>query len=101
MAEKKLITKEELAEQLATMGRMQKGEATKAIEIIFACIAQGLVDPEYGAVKIAGFGQFNLVDRPARTGVNPSNRNEKINIPESKAVKFKPSKTLKDIVNSK
>ncbi len=100
MAEKKLITKEELAEQLATMGRMQKGEATKAIEIIFACIAQGLVDPEYGAVKIAGFGQFNLVDRPARSGVNPTTK-EKINIPESKAVKFKPSKTLKDIVNSK
>lgn len=101
MAEKKLITKDDLAEQLATMGRMTKGDATSAIEIVFACIAQGLVDPEYGTVKIAGFGQFSLVDRPARTGVNPSNTDEKIEIPASKAVKFKPSKTLKDIVNSK
>ena len=101
MAETKLITKEDLAEQLATTGRMQKGEATKAIEIVFAAIAQGLVDPEYGAVKIAGFGQFVLVERPARTGVNPSNTNEKIEIPASKAVKFKPSKTLKDLVNGK
>lgn len=101
MAEQKLITKEDLAEQLATSGRMQKGEAAKAIEIVFAAIAQGLVDPEFGAVKIAGFGQFVLVDRPSRTGVNPSNSAEKIEIPASKAVKFKPSKTLKDLVNGK
>lgn len=101
MEEKKLITKEDLAEQLATAGRMQKGEATKAIEIVFAAIAQGLTDPEFGTVKIAGFGQFTLVDRPARTGVNPSNVGEKIEIPASKAVKFKPSKTLKDLVNTK
>lgn len=101
MAEKKLITKEDLAAQLAKEGRMQKGEALKAVEMIFASIAAGLNDPEYGAVKIAGFGQFVLVERPARVGVNPSNKAEKIEIPASKAVKFKPSKTLKDLVNIK
>lgn len=101
MAEKKLMTKEDLAEQLAISGRMQKGEAYKAIEIVFASIAQALVDPEYGCVKVAGFGQFILVDRPARTGVNPSDPNQKIDIPASKAVKFKPSKTLKDLINIK
>ncbi len=99
MEEKKLITKDDLAEQLATMGRMKKGDALNAIEIVFACIAQGLIDPEYGNVKIAGFGQFSLVERPARSGVNPSNVSEKIDIPASKSVKFKPSKTLKDLVN--
>lgn len=101
MPDKKLITKEDLAEQLATTGRMQKGEAVKAIEIVFAAIAQGLIDPDYGTVKIAGFGQFVLVDRPARTGVNPSDPNKKIEIAASKAVKFKPSKTLKDLINIK
>ncbi|MBQ8141974.1 MAG: HU family DNA-binding protein [Bacilli bacterium] len=99
MAEKKIITKEDLAEQLVKEGRMLKGEALKAVELVFASIAQGLVDPEFGTVKIAGFGQFVLVDREARTGVNPSNPDEKIDIPASKAVKFKPSKTLKDLVN--
>jgi DNA-binding protein HU-beta len=101
MADKKPITKEDLAEQLAKDGRMQKGEALKAVELIFASIAKGLVDPDYGTVKVAGFGSFALVDRPARVGVNPSNTAEKINIPASKAVKFKPSKTLKDLVNAK
>lgn len=102
MAEKKnVMTKEDLAEQLAQDGRMQKGEALKAVEIVFSAIAKGLVDPDFGTVKIAGFGQFVLVDRPARQGVNPSNTSEKIEIPASKAVKFKPSKTLKDLVNAK
>ncbi|MFA6861024.1 MAG: HU family DNA-binding protein [Bacilli bacterium] len=101
MADKKPITKEDLAEQLAKDGRMQKGEALKAVELIFAAIAKGLVDPDYGTVKVAGFGSFTLVERPARTGVNPSNTAEKIKIPASKAVKFKPSKTIKDLVNNK
>lgn len=100
MAEKKaVLTKEDLAEQLAKDGRLPKGEALKDVERVFAAIAQGLVDSDYGTVKIAGFGVFTLVDRPARSGVNPSNPNEKIDIPASKAVKFKPSKTLKDLVN--
>ena len=100
MDEKKnVMTKEDIAEQLSKDGRMQKGEALKAVEIIFNTIAKGLIDEDFGAVKIAGFGQFVLVDRPARQGVNPSDRTQKIEIPASKAVKFKPSKTLKDLVN--
>lgn len=100
MAEK-TITKEDLAEQLAKEGRLQKGEALRDVEIIFTEIAKGLVDPDYGTVKIAGFGSFTLAERPSRVGVNPSNPTEKIEIPSSKAVKFKPSKTLKDFVNAK
>ena len=96
---KNVMTKEDIAEQLSRDGRMQKGEALKAVEIVFNTIARGLIDEEFGAVKIAGFGQFQLVERPAREGFNPSKRDEKIEIPASKAVKFKPSKTLKDLVN--
>lgn len=96
-----MITKDELAEVLAAQGRMLKGDALKAIEIVFASIAQGLLEEESHSVKVAGFGQFSLVERPARTGVNPSDPSKKIEIPASKTVKFKPSKTLKDLVNSK
>lgn len=99
MADKKMLTKEDLAAQLAKEGRMQKGEALRAVEMIFASIAAGLNDPEFGTVKIAGFGQFVLVDRPERDGIDPSDKSKKIHIPASKAVKFKPSKTLKDLVN--
>ena len=101
MNDQKTITKEDLATQLAQEGRMQKGEALRAVEMIFALIANGLVNPEFGTVKIAGFGTFTLTDRQAREGVNPSDPSQKIHIPASKAVKFKPSKTLKDIINNK
>ena len=101
MAERKHITKEDLATRLAKEGRMQKGEALQAVEFIFTAIAEGLIDPDYGSVKVAGFGTFTLVTRAERMGVNPSKQGEKIHIPACKAVKFKPSKTLKDLVNNK
>ena len=36
--------------------------------------------------------------RAARTGVNPQNPEEKIEIPETRVVKFKPSTTLKAVI---
>ena len=80
---------------------MQKGEALRAVELIFAAIARGLIDPDFGSVKVAGFGTFTLVERTGRVGVNPSDPSQKIQIPPSKAVKFKPSKTLKDLLNDR
>lgn len=44
-----------------------------------------------------GFGKFEVTERSARTGINPATK-EKIEIPASKSVKFKPSKALKDQV---
>lgn len=102
MADKKnTMTKEDLAEQLAKEGRMQKNDAGKSVDIVFKTIAEGLIDDSFGVVKIAGFGTFELVKRPAREGVNPADPSKKITIPASNAVKFKPSKTLKDVVNGK
>lgn len=101
MAANKTITKEDLAEQLAKEGRLQKGEALRDVEIVFAEIAKGLVDADYGTVKIAGFGSFSISERPSRVGVNPSKPTEKIDIPPTKVVRFKPSKTLKDFINAK
>ena len=60
MAEKKVMTKEDLKEQLATENRMQKQDAAKAIDIVFKTIAQGLLDADYGEVKIAGFGYIPI-----------------------------------------
>ncbi len=100
---KRTITKEDLAVALIDPKggkvRLLKGQAIDAITALFAEITKALNDPEAGSVKIAGFGTFTLVEREERTGVNPSNPNEKIKIPASKTVKFKASKTLKDKVN--
>lgn len=99
MAEKKnYLTKEDLANELAANGRLTKGDATKAVDIVFSSIAKGLLEKGVDGVRISGFGSFEVVQRKERNGVNPSDSNKKIVIPATKAVKFKPSKTLKDLV---
>ncbi len=46
-----------------------------------------------------GFGSFSTTPRKARTGRNPRT-GAAVKIPASKAVKFSPSSTLKDFMNS-
>ena len=68
------------------------GQAQKAvIEGISSTLERG------GSISIVGFGSFKVVKRAAREGRNPST-GEKMQIPASKAVKFTPSKSLKERV---
>ena len=48
-------------------------------------------------VDISGFGKFEVKERKARMGVNPSN-GEAIEIAASKSVGFKAAKALKESV---
>ena len=63
-----------------------------------------VLDPIIGAlgrgdeVKINGFGGFEIVDRPARTGRNPKT-GAAIQITASRSIKFKPAKPLRDALN--
>ena len=49
-------------------------------------------------VSLPGVGQFEVSERAARQGRNPQT-GETIDIPASKAVKFKAGKALKDALN--
>lgn len=49
-------------------------------------------------IALTGFGAFSVTKRAARTGKN-FQTGKAIEIPESKGVKFKPGKTLKDSIN--
>ena len=46
-------------------------------------------------VTLPDLGNFEVKTRAARVGVNPAT-GEKINIPESKVLNFKPAKKVKD-----
>lgn len=48
-------------------------------------------------VSISRFGKFSIQKRKARTGVNPQTQ-EKIKIPATHVVKFKPTLSLKEKV---
>ena len=70
-------------------------------EIVNALFSEMKADLELGNhLRIADFGTFKVIDKPATTGVNPRTQ-EKIVIPARRAVKFVPAKSLKEELNEK
>lgn len=65
--------------------------AKAALDACLESIAQALANDD--KVQLIGFGTFAMVEKPERTGVNPSTK-EKIVIPARKVVKFKPADGL-------
>lgn len=92
------ITKKDL---ITKVSEKQDGFFTlKTIESILneslAVISEYLEEGE--TVDLSGFGKFEIVERNERNGINPATK-ERIVIPASKSVKFKPAKQLKERVN--
>ena len=52
------------------------------------------------SVQLVGFGTFEVIEKAARDGRNPAT-GQPMKIAASKAPKFKPGKSLKDLVNGK
>ncbi|MBF0436972.1 MAG: HU family DNA-binding protein [Magnetococcales bacterium] len=74
---------------------MKQDDAEKVIKAMTASIEDALKAGD--SVVLVGFGTFAVAERSARKGRNPATGQE-IQIPASKAVKFKPGKTLKEAV---
>lgn len=83
---------EVMAERLGT-GR---AEAEKMINTLVEVITDTIKKGD--EVTITGFGAFSVRERKGRTGVNPRNITEKIEIPPVKVPKFKAGKSLKEAV---
>lgn len=92
------ITKKTLADDLAEKYGWTKKDANEAVNYVFDQIAETVAAG--GEANINGFGKFTRADKKARTGLNPAT-GEKIEIPATKAPKFKASKTFKDAVAGK
>ena len=72
-------------------------EATKAcaetaLNVVLDAIKAGVKKNK--KITLVGFGTFSVVDRKARTGINPQTK-EKIKIMATKAIKFKASSAFK------
>ena len=90
------MNKNGLAQQVASQGGVDSGDAKKAVEAVFEVISNELQSGN--EVSIAGFGKFSVSDRAARQGVNPAT-GEKIQIAASKAAKFSAASGLKTKLN--
>jgi integration host factor subunit alpha len=98
-AEKSLptLTKAELAELLFEQVGLNKREAKDMVETFFEEIRNALECGE--AVKLSGFGNFQLRDKPQRPGRNPKT-GEEIPITARRVVTFHASQKLKGMVES-
>lgn len=98
-AEKDLptLTKAELAELLFEQVGLNKREAKDMVETFFDEIRNALERGE--AVKLSGFGNFQLRDKPQRPGRNPKT-GEEIPITARRVVTFHASQKLKGMVES-
>jgi DNA-binding protein HU-beta len=90
------MTKSDLIAIAAQAAGLTKKDAAIAIEAMLEAITAELAKGE--SVTITGFGTFRVSKRAARTGVNPRNTSEKIQIPAMNLPAFKAGKTLKDAV---
>ena len=90
------MNKTELVAAVAAKAEISKKDAEAAVAAVVSAITDALADGE--KVSLVGFGNFEVKERAARTGLNPQTK-EKIEIPASKAPAFKAGKALKDAVN--
>jgi DNA-binding protein HU-beta len=88
------MNKAEFAQVLSEKLNVSKREAedmlNSFVEVVTTTLQKG------DEVVLTGFGAFSVKARAARTGVNPQNPTEKIQIPAVKVPKFKAGKALKD-----
>ncbi|WP_306118560.1 MULTISPECIES: HU family DNA-binding protein [unclassified Roseitalea] len=91
------MNKNELAAAVAEKSGLGKGEATSAVEAVFATITETL--KAGGDVRVLGFGNFVVQHRAATTGRNPMT-GQAVDIPAKRVPKFTAGKALKDAVNS-
>jgi integration host factor subunit alpha len=91
------LTKAELAELLFEQVGLNKREAKDMVETFFLEIRDALERGEQ--VKLSGFGNFQLRDKPQRPGRNPKT-GEEIPITARRVVTFHASQKLKSVVEA-
>jgi DNA-binding protein HU-beta len=92
----KTVTKADLANEVATKVGLTKTQAGEAIEAVIEGIENALAAGD--KVQLTGFGSFEVRQRKARVGRNPTDPTKTIAIPAQKAPAFKAGKRLKDAV---
>lgn len=86
------LTKAELAEALHDHVGLNKREAKEIVDLFFDTLGETLASGE--TVRLSGFGNFELRDKPQRPGRNPKT-GEEIPISARRVVTFRPGQKLR------
>ena len=89
------MNRTELITKISEKSGLTKKDSEAALTAFTNVVADALAKGD--KVQIVGFGTFEVTERTARTGRNPST-NEPMLIKASKSPKFKAGKALKDAI---
>ncbi len=91
------MTKADLVNEVSRAITSSRKDAETIVETIFDGIVQALQTDD--KVEIRGFGSFRTRRRRGRVGRNPKT-GEKVEVPPKRIPFFKPSKELKELINT-
>ena len=91
------LTKADLVEEVVKNTELPRKESEEIVETIFEGIIGALQNGD--KIEIRGFGSFRTRQRRGRIGRNPKT-GAKVEVPPKRIPFFKPSKELKDFVNT-
>ena len=91
------MTKADLIEEVSRVVEMTRKESEVIVEAIFDSIVRSLRSGD--KIEIRGFGSFRTRQRQPRVGRNPKT-GTRVEVPSKRIPYFKPSKELKDLVNT-
>ncbi len=90
------ITRARIVERLCDRVGLGRADAAACLETVLTLVHRTLVAGE--DVRLVGFGHFSVRQRAGRTGVHPAT-GKPVRIPSRQVVVFKPSRTLKDLID--
>jgi len=91
------MIKADLVNKIAQEMDIPKQEAEEGVNLFFHSIKEAILRGE--EIEIRGFGSFRFRRRTSRSGRNPRT-GEPVKVPPKKVLYFKPSKLLKELINS-
>ena len=91
------MTKADLVDRVTALGDLTRRDGEVIVDTLFDAVIGALKTGD--KIEIRGFGSFRTRQRRGRVGRNPKT-GEKVEVPPKKIPFFKPSKELKDFVNS-
>ena len=91
------MTKADLIENVSQAVELSRKDSEVIVETIFDSIVKSLRAGD--KIEIRGFGSFRTRQRNSRVGRNPKT-GARVEVPAKKIPFFKPSKELKDLVNT-
>jgi nucleoid DNA-binding protein len=96
MGIKSMVTKADLVSLIVERTGVSKAAAGRLVNELLGLFTDELLSG--GSVFLSGFGKFKVINKAPRRGVNPSN-GEMIMHPARRAVVFRSSSKLKELVN--